>query len=674
MTCSAATSIKPNPANDWLQILFRQRYPFTLLLTLLIGSAYLQLDTQLSIAQQWSLINGQIPDEFAEFVYLFATLPRLIIALLVGATLGLAGSLLQQVTRNPLLSPLTLGTSSGAWLALIVVSVWFPSLNPDTTSVLVMAGAMLSMGLVLAIAGIRQLSGLPVVLAGMAVNILLGAITSAIILLRDQHAKQLFIWGAGDLAQNDWQWLGWLAPKLLIAIPVLLLAPRLLQLLKLGQESAGARGLNVTPVLLVLFIATLWLVSASITAVGIISFIGLIAPNIARLCGARSARDQLWLSSLLGALLLLCADLFARLLSLWTIEIIPTGTATAICGAPVLIALALKKLRAEDQLSLQALPVRRIGIYQWVIIILTAVSCFILASFLNHTGISWQWGWPNSFDWQLRSPRIVAAMAAGIAMAVAGTLLQRLIYNPLASPDLLGVSAGASAALVLYTLLFGEPLTSAGPFIALAGSAGLLLILLSLAKRQQFSPAAIILLGISLTALVEALIQFALANGSENVYTILGWLAGSTYRVEAPQAAILLTGSLLILLLGLLSSRWLTLLSIGKPLAQGRGMQVESSIWCLLSIVALACALVTALLGPIAFIGLLAPHMARLLGAQSARSQLITAALLGASLLMLADWLGRNLLYPGQIAAGTLASALGGGYFIILLLRSRARH
>ncbi len=131
-------------------------------------------------------------------------------ALIVGATLGLAGSMLQQVTRNPLLSPLTLGTSSGAWLALIIVSVWFPSLAPDTTSLLVMTGSLLSMGLVLTIAGIRQLAGLPVILAGMAVNILLGSITSAIILLRDQYAKQLFIWGPviwHRMTGNGWA--GW---------------------------------------------------------------------------------------------------------------------------------------------------------------------------------------------------------------------------------------------------------------------------------------------------------------------------------------------------------------------------------------------------------------------------------------------------------------------------------
>ncbi len=659
--------------NDRLVTLSRQRYLCCLLLILLISGIYLQLDTDLSLHQQWLLITGRMPEEFPEFVYLFATLPRLMMALIVGATLGLAGSLLQQVTRNPLLSPLTLGTSSGAWLALIIVSVWFPSPSPDTTSYLVMTGSLLSMALVLAIAGIRQLAGLPVVLAGMAVNILLGAITSAIILLRDQYAKQLFIWGAGDLAQNDWQWLTWLAPKLLIAVPVLMFAPRLLQLLKLGQQGAGARGMNVTPALLILFSATLWLVASSITAVGIISFIGLIAPNITRFFGARSARDQLWLSCLIGALLLLCADLFARLLSLWTVEIIPTGTATAICGAPVLIGLALKKLRAEDQLSLQSLPVRRMRARQWGLFILITLLSFIIASLFNQSGTGWHWAWPNFFEWQLRSPRIIAALAAGIAMATAGTLLQRLIYNPLASPDLLGVSAGASAALVLYTLIFGAPLSSAGPFIALAGSAGLLLILLALARRQQFSPTAIILLGISLTALVESLIQFALANGNENVYAILGWLAGSTYRVEASHAGMLMAGSLVIFLLALLSSRWLTLLSIGKPLALGRGMTVATGTWSLLALVALACALVTALLGPIAFIGLLAPHLARLSGAQSARSQLICSALIGASLLMLADWLGRNLVYPSQIAAGTLASALGGCYFILLLLRSKTQ-
>ncbi len=151
------------------------RYQLSLVILLLLGFFYVQYDNNLPLTRQWSLINSAIPAPFPEFVFLFATLPRLAMALMVGAVLGLAGSVLQQLTRNPLLSPLTLGTSLGAWLALILITVLAPGVDPDITSLVVMAGALLSVGLVLAIAGIRQLSGMPIVLAGMAFNIFLGA-------------------------------------------------------------------------------------------------------------------------------------------------------------------------------------------------------------------------------------------------------------------------------------------------------------------------------------------------------------------------------------------------------------------------------------------------------------------------------------------------------------------
>ena len=653
------------------------RYSVTSIAILLFSTFYLLYDNTLSSALQWQLISGKTPELFTEFIFLFATLPRLAMALMVGAVLGLVGSLLQQITRNPLLSPLTLGTSAGAWLALIIISIAVPSLAPDLKAIVVMIGSMLAMGLVLLIAGFRELAGLRVILAGMAVNILLGAITSAIIILRDQYAKNLFIWGAGDLAQNDWQWMIWLAPKLIIAVVILAIAPRVLQLLRLGQSGARSLGLATTPVLIVLFAAALWLMSATITAVGIISFIGLIAPNIARLLGANNARDQLYYSTLLGALLLLLADFVARIASNLTIDIIPSGTATAIIGAPMLIYLAMRGSRAEDQMQISQNTVLRsqLTLSKWLGIIGIAVFALIVAMFLNNDGVSWRWNIPSDFEIATRTPRILIALAAGICMAVAGTVLQRLINNPLASPDLLGVSAGATAAIVISSLLTGQSLFVLNPLIALTGSAVMLAILVLLTRAKQFSGGTVLLLGISLTAMVEALVQFVLAKGSQDVYTMLSWLAGSSYNTELTQSLWLFAASILIMVLSLISARSLTLLNLSTDIAAARGLKVSLTTNLLLALVALSCALVTASLGPIAFIGLLAPHMAQLMGARKVKSQLLLSAALGGVILILADWLGRNILFPSQVAAGTLAAALGGGYFVILLLKAKvSRH
>nr|MBF0685546.1 iron chelate uptake ABC transporter family permease subunit [Pseudomonas sp.] len=121
----------------------------------------------------------------------------------------------------------------------------------------------------------------------------------------------------------------------------------------------------------------------------------------------------------------------------------------------------------------------------------------------------------------------------------------------------------------------------------------------------------------------------------------------------------------------LLMHRALTLISIGDGIASGGGLHPGHARLFLLLIVALLCGLITSLVGPIAFLGLLAPHMARLFGAQRVLPQLFIASLLGSVLLLMADWLGRTVLFPIQVPVGLLASILCGAYFIMLLVRPR---
>jgi len=300
----------------------------------------LQLQTDMAITKQYALMTGLEPLEFVEVNFVYATLPRLVIAILVGASLGLVGSLMQQLTQNPLLSPLTFGTSSGAWLALVLAAVFSPDLGVESNTMFALVGALSAMALVLLITGINNLSGLPVILAGMAVNLLLGAFATAVILLNDQYAKNLFIWGAGDLAQNGWDWVQWLTPRMCVGLVILAVAPRVLTLMRIGQQGATARGLSIMPQFLLLLLLGVWLVSSAITAVGVIGFVGLLTPNIARHLGARTARDELFYSLLLGALFLVLTDALAVWLSQFTLDFIPSGTAAAVIGAPALICLA----------------------------------------------------------------------------------------------------------------------------------------------------------------------------------------------------------------------------------------------------------------------------------------------------------------------------------------------
>ena len=657
------------------------RTVLSLVALLCCAALTLQIGHSLSLSQQWSLITGlsfemNVNHSFAEIVYAQSQLPRVVMALLVGGTLGLVGSVLQQLTQNNLLSPLTLGTSSGAWLALVVASVWFPVMMADHATLIALVGALLTLLVVILIVGLNNISGLAVILAGMAVNILFGAIATAIVLMNEQYVQSLFIWGAGDLAQNGWDNIFWIIHKLLPVLLILVAAPRVLAILRLGQTGAQARGLSIIPAFCGLFFICIWLVSVSISSVGVISFIGLLSPNIARGLGARTPRMELLSSLLLGAILLLLADMIALWVSQMSFEMVPSGTAAALIGAPALILFTRRQLTAQDNLSF-ALPasLNNLNSKRIIKLVLIFLSALLVAIFVSkitvEDQIHWVWQLPDNFTWQLQWPRMLTAISVGAGLAIAGVILQRLIYNPLASPDILGLSAGATFALVSAGIFLGINVFKSGPGLAFAGSMVVLLLLLLLGKRNHYAPSMMILTGIALTALIDALVSFSLIKGNQDTYTILTWLVGSTYRAT-PQMAVLLAIAVSVLTLFTVAThRWLTLLSSGRAFAKSRGVNVSMTYAILLIVVGLLCAVTTTAMGPVAFVGLLAPHMAILFGAKQAKSQLLVAFVFGATLMLLADWLGQNIRYPTQIAAGTVVSVIGGCYFLLLLIKSR---
>lgn len=621
-----------------------------------------------------ALIRHQF--DFSSFewtTFLHATLPRWVIGLAVGGSLALVGSLFQQLTQNRMMSPLTLGTSSGAWLGLVILSVLAPQLAGFCPALFAMTGALLAMGLVIAIVGIRNLSGLPIVLAGMAVNLLLGAFATAIILLHNEYAQNLFIWGAGDLSQNGWEWVHWLLPKLSLIILLPIFAPRLLTLMSIGSSGAQARGLNVGSAFLALSLVGVWLVSVSITSVGVISFVGLIAPNIARSLGFIKSRSELLASLILGATLLLLTDTLAVFVSFWSLDIIPTGTATAVIGAPALIMLARKKMSAQDKMSL-TFPKGREKLNAKMTLVALLIALMVVAAigiFIQPDVTGLVWHLPDAFNWSVKWPRILTSVSAGAGLAVAGVILQRLVYNPLASPDILGVSAGAVLALVISSLIFGSSIHTMGPWVALLGSLISLAVLLLLGRKHNFAPSILILSGIALTAMLEALVQFSLTRVGQEKFVLLQWLAGSTYRVSPNSAMTLAILVTFLITIALSLSRWMTLIGTGRQFAFGRGLNVSWAYMMLLLIVALLCSFVTTTMGPVAFVGLIAPHIAVILGARQAKVQLWVAALVGALLLLTADFVGQLIVHPAQIAAGVLVSIIGGMYFIFLLIRER---
>lgn len=633
----------------------------------------LQFHQSLPLTTQWTLIGSpHLAESFDEFNFAYAQLPRLIMTLIVGSMLGLVGSLMQQLTQNSLTSPLTMGTSSGAWLALIIMSIWWPDAISDHSALAAMLGALIAFGLILLIAGVDNMTGLPMVISGMVINILLGAIASAIILLHQDYAQNVFMWGAGDLAQNGWEAVEWLIPRLSPLLLLMLFAPRILTLLRLGHQGAQARGLSVIPAFFLLMVIGIWLVSVSITSVGLIGFIGLLTPNIVRALGARTPRMELIASFVFGALLLLFTDLLAQSLTLWMGQVVPSGVTAAAIGAPALIWFSRRQLKAQDNIAI-ALPGsrQRMSSKLTFSIGLLFVVGEGLYFFYQPDVAGFSLAIPTEYQWTLRWPRALTSLCAGVGLALAGTILQRLIYNPLASPDILGVSSGATFALVFSSLFLGQSLGSTQWGTALFGSTVVLAILIALGRKNQFAPSSVVLTGIAMTALLQAFVQFCLAKGNQDSYKIIQWLAGSTYRVTAEQSLLLLGLVALMLVMSLVGSRGLTLISISRSFAQARGLNSTLMSLGLLVLVAMLCSVVTATMGPVSFVGLIAPHLARMLGAAQVKSQLLLGSLIGGTAMLWADWLGQSLLYPNQVAAGTLVAILGAIYFLGLLIFNR---
>ena len=645
------------------------------------AAAALSIENPLS----WSaclelLLHPSRAESFDAYYYAYGTLPRLAAALLGGAILGLVGSLLQQLTQNPMTSPLTLGTSSGGWLAIVVISAFFPEMAGEGLLLAAFVGALLAFGLIVLITGPRNMTGVTLIISGMVVNLLFGALATAIVLLHADFIENVFLWGAGDLAQNGWSGIETLLVRTLPVIVLLLLfAPRALALISLGDEGARSRGLPVVPVFVALTTMGVWLVSAFITAAGVINFTGLIAPNIARACGLRAPRVQLLASMLIGAGLLVATDALAVWLSALTGNIVPSGVVSAVIGTPIFIWIVRRQ--AADMTAEAGAVGRGALVATKKVFSKTGAAALgaavlvvaLLNLFLVNRGDGWTWALADHYELLLRIPRFATALAAGAGLAAAGVIMQRLIRNPLASPDILGVSAGAAFAMVAGALWFGAGVGQSGSLWALGGSLTVLALLLLLSRSSRFSPSIVVLAGIALSAFLDSATTLSLSRGTMENYFILQWLSGSTYRTSPAAAAMLVLGVLVLLGAALAVSRSMTLLSIGRDFAQSRGLPLGGSALVLLGLCALLCAAATAAMGPVAFVGLVAPHMALMMGARTVKTQLCAAALLGGAVVAWADWLGQILIAPAQIPAGTLAAILGAGYFLLLLLFGRLR-
>ncbi len=248
------------------------------------------------IAAQFSLATRVAP-EFAglqKLILMDSILPRSAMAILCGAALGFSGVLLQRVLRNPLAEPSTLGISAGAQLAMAIAMLYFPALMEGGREAVALAGGLIAVALILSLTWQRGLEPVSVVLAGMMVSLTATAASAALILANGEYLFSLFIWGGGSLAQQSWVPVSGIIWKILLACAASIVLLRPLSILGLDDASAKNLGVALQGTRFLVIGLAVWLATSVTAEVGIIGFVGLAAPALARLTGAALRHGECW--------------------------------------------------------------------------------------------------------------------------------------------------------------------------------------------------------------------------------------------------------------------------------------------------------------------------------------------------------------------------------------------
>ncbi len=599
--------------------------------------------------------------------------PRAAMALLAGGVLGLSGVLLQAVLRNPIADASTLGVASGAQLGMTLAAGAVPLIGMLNAETAAFAGGCTALGLVLCWR--RGLDPVSVALSGMIVSLVAAALSVTFILAQGDYALSIHIWGAGTLSQSGWAGVAALTPRLALGLAAAFLLSRPLSVLSLGDAGARSLGVSLLALRIVTLALAVWL-AATVTALcGIIGFLGLAAPALARFCGARTSGQMLAGAPLAGGFLLLIADTASQILGPGFADLAPAGAATALLGGPVLLALIPRLRSAHAPAAMQAEPERgrfMPGLPSLACLGIALLALTVLAGPDAH-GIGFLSA--ETFDalMPLRLPRMLAAAGAGALLGAAGVIMQRLTGNPIAGPEVLGIASGGGAGLAIALIAFGF-LTPVQSMTAMTlGAMTALAVILAIAGRSGLSPERMLLSGIAIGAFCMAVVSLVLAQGDIRAFALLTWMSGSTNRAGFFEAALALGAIALLAPPVFAMNRWLSILPLGAAVSAGLGLPVRGARLALATLAAVMTAIASFLVGPLTLAGLVAPHVARLLGFTRPGEQLAAAMMAGALGLGLADWLSRIVIFPYQTPIGLFASLLGGSYLLWLLGRKESR-
>ena len=613
----------------------------------------------------WDKYQASVLTNSYEITYFYQLLlPTLLMALLCGALLAQSGAVVQTSLGNAFASPSTIGISSGALLGAMVINLVVDDPSIWQVWLCAFVFALVIATLILLLSQVIGGGKLQLILIGMAMSLAVGALSSAIMIYAEQRMDGLFLWGSGNIAQTDSQLIAivLLPALLLLALP--LLCHRQLDMLSLGDDTANVVGLSVRRWRAILLLIAVLQASLVTALVGVLGFVGLMAPHIARMLGFNKTRSQLICASLFGALLVIVAELFSRALPVSGFRL-PTGVLTVLLGMPFFLYLLSRKKGAMGM----AMQESGFGLAALVklpkfIAILIPISLVIITAIIF---------WPSAIGFEFTIWRMAIAIMAGLGLGMAGCALQALFRNPMASPDISGATS-ASVLCIIGALQIWPDASRVDLFLWALVGAAIVVCILFIAMRYQLRVSQLALLGIAISAWCGTIASMVLTFGAGAASVTVLWLTGTTYGADAQIGWLLLTVTLPCCLALLTLSRHLDLFTLGEDWGLHLGQPLMKLRLLIIVLVVLLTASAVAAVGAIAFVGLLSPHILRLMGQTRHWVLLLGSGLVGAWLLLLADGLGRTIIAPFEIASGILVSIIGGLYFIFLILLGYRRN
>ncbi|KPL58697.1 FecCD family ABC transporter permease [Rossellomorea vietnamensis] len=275
----------------------------------------------------------------------------------------------------------------------------------------------------------------------------------------------------------------------------------------------------------------------------------------------------------------------------------------------------------------------------------------------------------------IRLPRIIITILAGMALALSGSILQGITRNDLADPGIIGINSGAGVSIAIFFLFFPIDAGSFAyllPIVAFGGAllTACLIYFFSYSKKNGIQPVRLVLVGVGFSMAMSGLMIILISSAERaKVDFIAKWLAGNIWGADWPFIWAILPWLVILIPFALYKSQMLNLLGLSEPVSVGVGVSINRERFMMLIVAVALAASAVSVTGGIAFIGLMAPHMAKAMVGPRNQMFIPIAILLGGWLLLLADTIGRNILEPDGIPAGITIAVIGAPYFMYLLLR-----